>query len=87
MTSVETFKSCTVVVDDIIAIRPLEEDAEVEVTVCEVVGETTCVYWQTIADDGAVVVVDDTVTVDVDKLHVANVCCGLGVIVARVCAP
>ena len=75
------------VVADLVSYRAVDEYGEVEVLVAEGVVPSECPLRHCRAYLCLVVLVDDTVTVDVDKLHVANVCCGLGVIVARVCAP
>ena len=60
------------VVEHLVAIRAVDEDAQVEVLVTEGVGPTEGELGQRRTDVGAVVLVDDTVTVHVLILHVAN---------------
>ena len=49
--AVERFQTGTVIVDNVVAVRPLEEYAQVEAFPLEVIGETTGVDGQTVTDN------------------------------------
>ena len=72
MSTLEALKSCTVVVDDIVAIRPLEEDAEVKALPFEIVGETTSMDRQTMTDNSLVFCSNLTIAVDIFQLRITR---------------